>query len=105
MIAEVPFSIFFVKCYCTAMTLKMYANFKKIDLKEVKVVLTHDKIHADDGTEFEKSKGKIDRIKRHVKITGDLTKEQRARLIEIADRCPVHKTLEGKPQILTEEID
>ena len=89
---------------CTAMTLRMYANFKKIELHEVEVDLTHDKIHMEDGQNNESSKGKIDVMKRKIKLTGNLTEEQRKRLIEIADRCPVHKTLEGKPKILTEEI-
>ncbi len=88
---------------CTAMTLRMYADHKKIPLKEVKVKLTHDKIHHEDGENSESSKGKIDQIKRTISLQGDLSEEQRKRLIEIADRCPVHKTLEGKPQILTEE--
>ncbi|WP_436514759.1 bifunctional alpha/beta hydrolase/OsmC family protein [Ekhidna sp. To15] len=90
---------------CTAMTLRMYADYKKIPLDEVEVKLTHDKIHKVDGENSESSKGKIDQIKRKIKITGDLTDEQRKRLIEIADRCPVHKTLEGKPEILTEEYE
>ncbi len=90
---------------CTAMTLRMYADYKKIPLEEVKVKLTHDKIHKVDGENSEDSKGKIDQIKRLVSLKGDLTPEQRKRLIEIADRCPVHKTLEGKPEILTEEVD
>ncbi|MEP0986130.1 alpha/beta fold hydrolase [Ekhidna sp.] len=89
---------------CTAMTLRMYADHKGIDLKEVEVKLTHDKVHKQDGENSESSKGKIDQIKRKIKLTGDLTDEQRKRLIEIADRCPVHKTLEGKPEILTEEV-
>lgn len=89
---------------CTAMTLRMYADFKKIPLEEVEVKLTHDKIHKQDGENSESSKGKIDQIVRKVKITGDLSDEQRKRLIEIADRCPVHKTLEAKPEILTEEV-
>ena len=89
---------------CTAMTLRMYADYKKIPLEEVEVKLTHDKIHKKDGENSESSEGKIDQIKRKIKITGDLTPEQRKRLIEIADRCPVHKTIEGKPEILTEEI-
>ncbi len=88
---------------CTAMTLRMYADYKKIPLKEVEVKLTHDKVHKVDGENSESSAGKIDLIKRKIKITGDLTDEQRKRLIEIADRCPVHKTIEGKPEIVTEE--
>ncbi len=88
---------------CTAMTLRMYADFKKINLTEVKVKLTHDKVHVEDGEQSGKSSGKIDQIKRLIKLEGDLTEDQRKRLIEIADRCPVHKTIEGKPQIITEE--
>lgn len=90
---------------CTAMTLRMYADYKKIDLKEVEVRLTHDKIHKNDGENSESTKGKIDQIIRNIKLEGDITEEQRKRLIEIADRCPVHKTLEGKPEILTKEVD
>ncbi|MEP1034350.1 bifunctional alpha/beta hydrolase/OsmC family protein [Ekhidna sp.] len=89
---------------CTAMTLRMYADHKKIPLEEVEVKLTQDKIHKQDGANSESSKGKIDQIKRKIKLSGDLSDEQRKRLIEIADRCPVHKTLEGKPEILTEEV-
>ncbi len=89
---------------CTAMTLRMYADYKKINLEEVDVKLTHDKVHKKDGENMESSKGKIDQIKRKIKLIGDLSDEQRKRLIEIADRCPVHKTLEGKPDILTEEV-
>ncbi len=89
---------------CTAMTLRMYADFKKIPLEEVKVRLTHDKIHKVDGENSESSKGKIDQIKRMITLKGDLSEEQRKRMIEIADRCPVHKTLEGKPEIITEEV-
>jgi uncharacterized OsmC-like protein/esterase/lipase len=88
---------------CTAMTLRMYADYKKIPLVEVKVKLTHDKVHQKDGENSESSKGKIDQIKRIITLKGDLSDEQRKRLIEIADRCPVHKTLEGKPEIITEE--
>ena len=89
---------------CTAMTLRMYADYKKLPLKEVEVKLTHNKVHKKDGENTENSSGKIDLIKRKIKITGDLTEEQRKRLIEIADRCPVHKTIEGKPEIVTEEV-
>ncbi|MEQ9468900.1 MAG: alpha/beta fold hydrolase [Ekhidna sp.] len=89
---------------CTAMTLRMYADHKKLPLEEVEVKLTHDKIHQQDSENSESSKGKIDQITRRIKLTGDLTEDQRKRLIEIANRCPVHKTIEGKPEILTEEI-
>ncbi|MEQ8546533.1 MAG: bifunctional alpha/beta hydrolase/OsmC family protein [Cyclobacteriaceae bacterium] len=89
---------------CTAMTLRMYADHKKMDLTEVKVKLTHDKVHLEDGEQSENSKGKIDQIKRLIKLEGNLTEGERKRLIEIADRCPVHKTIEGKPQIITKEV-
>lgn len=89
---------------CTAMTLRMYADHKKIDLKEVRVKLTHEKVHAQDGENSDKKQNKIDRIARKVILEGDLTDEQRKRLIEIADKCPVHKTLEGKPKIETQEV-
>lgn len=89
---------------CTAMTLRMYADHKSIKLEEVEVQLKHDKVHRQDGENSESSKGKIDQITRKIKLSGDLSDEQRKRLLEIADRCPVHKTIEGKPDILTEEI-
>ncbi len=89
---------------CTAMTLKMYADFKKIELKNVEVYLTQEKIYAKDCEECASDQeGKIDQIKREIVLEGDLTDEQRKRMIEIADRCPVHKTIEGKPEILTSE--
>ena len=87
---------------CTTMTLKMYADHKKIDLESVEIQLTHDKIHVRDGENSERPGAKIDQIKRKIKVTGNMTDEQKARMIEIADRCPVHKTLEGKPLIITE---
>ncbi|NQZ76342.1 MAG: OsmC family protein [Ekhidna sp.] len=89
---------------CTAMTLRMYADYKKINLQEVDVKLTHDKVHKEDGENMESSKGKIDQITRKIKLVGDLSDAERKRLIEIADRCPVHKTIEGKPDIITEEV-
>ena len=89
---------------CTAMTLRMYADYKKIDLQEVEVQLTHDKVHASDGEQTESSKGKIDQIKRRIRLEGNLSDQERKRLTEIADKCPVHKTLTGKPQIITQEV-
>ena len=60
---------------------------------------------VNDGEQTESSKGKIDQIKRTIRIEGDLSEQERKRLVEIADKCPVHKTLTGKPQIITEEVN
>lgn len=77
---------------CTAMTIRMYANHKKWPLDEVKVHLTREKLHSEDAEKLE-DKSKIETIDRYVELTGDLTEEQRKRILEIADKCPVHKTL------------
>lgn len=78
---------------CTAMTLRMYANRKKWDLRSVNVHLEHSKEHFEDCNTCDDKPQKIDVFKRVIEIEGDLTEEQRNRLIEIADKCPVHKTL------------
>ena len=81
---------------CTAMTLRMYADHKEWPLESVEVRLEHGKVHAEDDQRAcrdEDAPDKIDRIERVLAVEGDLTDEQRARLVEIADRCPVHKTL------------
>lgn len=79
---------------CTSMTLRMYADRKKWPLERVAVRVKHDKIHAEDCADCETKEGKIDRMQREIEISGDLDDEQRARLLEIADKCPVHRTLE-----------
>lgn len=84
---------------CTSMTLRMYANRKQWPLTEVEVVLAHEKIHAQDCHDCETSNGRIDQITRKITLKGDLTEAQRSRLMEIADRCPVHRTLEGEIKI------
>ena len=86
---------------CTSMTLRMYANHKGWPLEGVQVDLTHAKIHAEDCAACESETGKVDRIERVLTVEGPLSDEQRARLLEIADRCPVHRTLEGEKEILT----
>ena len=87
---------------CTSMTLRMYANHKQWPLGRVSVRLTHEKIHAADCAECETKDGKLDRFDRVIAIEGDLDDEQRARLLQIADRCPVHRTLEAEIEIRTE---
>jgi putative redox protein len=87
---------------CTSMTLRLYADRKKFPLERVVVRLRHDKIHADDCAECETKVGKIDRIERSLELTGELDDEQRQKLLEIADKCPVHRTLESENLIVTE---
>ena len=90
---------------CTAMTLRMYADRKEWPLGEVEVRLRHSKIHAKDCESCVTEKGKIDRIDRTLRLDGDLSDEQRARLVEIADRCPVHRTLTSETVIFTELLE
>lgn len=77
---------------CTAITIRMYANHKGIDLQEVKVHLSREKRHAADATDLRES-SKVEFIDRELELTGDLTEEQRNRIVQIADKCPVHRTL------------
>jgi putative redox protein len=79
---------------CTAMTLKMYANRKKWPLTEVIVYLNHDKVYPEDSREPEKSSAKVSQFTRIIKLTGDLDTTQRQRLLEISNKCPVHRTLQ-----------
>lgn len=89
---------------CTSMTLRMYAEFKKIPLENVIVHLTHDKVHAEDCENCEDSNAKIDHIDRKIELIGKLTPEQQQKLLEIANKCPVHRTLTSKIVITTELI-
>jgi putative redox protein len=86
---------------CTSMTLRAYADLKGIPLERVSVELKHDKIHAADCAECETREGKIDRIDRSITLEGNLDAQQRARLLEIADKCPVHRTLHSEVLIKT----
>lgn len=86
---------------CTSMTLRMYADIKKWDLREVKVHLSHEKIHCEDCTEPDNKSKKIDTIEREIELVGNLDDTQKQRLIEIADRCPVHKTLHSEVKVQT----
>ncbi|KUF09006.1 bifunctional alpha/beta hydrolase/OsmC family protein [Pseudoponticoccus marisrubri] len=85
---------------CTSMTLRMYARRKGWPLTHVSVDVTHDKVHAQDAETSHETR--IDSFTRRITLTGDLTEAQRKRLLEIADKCPVHKTLEHGAQISTE---
>lgn len=84
---------------CTSMTLRMYANLKGIPLVAVKVDLTHKKIHGTDCKDCPDKNRMIDVITRDIELVGELTTEQRAKLLEIANKCPVHRTLQGEVQI------
>ena len=86
---------------CTAMTLRMYADHKKWPLDGVKVVLKHEKVHVEDCKDCESKDKKIDRIVRQLYLEGPLDEKQQKRLIEIADRCPVHRTLHNEIQVVT----
>ena len=88
---------------CTAMTLLMYARRKNWPLTRVTVRLRQEKVHAQDCAECEDRTGRVDRTPRAVTLTGPLEAAQRARLMEIARRCPVHQTLEGRPVIVDRE--
>ncbi len=86
---------------CTSMTLQMYAGQKKWPLESAVVRLNHHKLHARDCRECETAKGKIDLFERELELLGPMSPEQRLRLLEIADRCPVHRTLHADVQITT----
>ncbi len=86
---------------CTAMTLRMYARQKNLPLRQVKVRLKHAKIHAGDCAHCETKAGRIDRIEREIELAGELDEAQRQRLLEIADRCPVHRTLHGEVDVVS----
>jgi len=78
---------------CTSMTLGMYARRKQWPLASVIVRLRHSKIHASDCEDCETKDAMLDRIDRDIELVGNLTEEQRKKLLEIADKCPVHRTL------------
>jgi putative redox protein len=88
---------------CIAMTLRLYARRKEWPLEDVRVTLTHDKVHAKDCEDCEHEEGMLDVIRRKVELAGDLTPEQAARLQEIASRCPVHRTLTGSIEVLADD--
>ena len=87
---------------CTSMTLQMYARHKGLALEDVTVRVEHSKIHAKDCEDCETKDGKIDQFERRITLEGDLDETTRQRLLEIADRCPVHRTLTNETRIVTE---
>ncbi|MBX2823424.1 MAG: alpha/beta fold hydrolase [Gammaproteobacteria bacterium] len=89
---------------CTSMTVRMYANRKQWQLKQVSVSLEHTREHGEDCAACDETYPQIDLIRRKILLEGDLTAEQRSRLLEIADRCPVHRTLHNKLSVSTEEV-
>ena len=88
---------------CTSMTIRLYAEFKKIPLQEVSVRLTHGKIHAKDCETCDTKVSTVDRIERFITLEGALDDEQRQKLMEIAEKCPVHKSLSEGIEIVTQE--
>lgn len=90
---------------CTAMTLRMYADRKKWPLQGVTVHVEHDRVHTEDCAACEAEGGQIDRLRRTVTLDGPLDGAQREKLLAIADRCPVHRTLEGEIVIETALAD
>jgi uncharacterized OsmC-like protein len=86
---------------CTSITVGMYARRKGWPLKDVTVRLRHSRIHASDCADCETKEGMLDRIERDIHFTGSLTAEQRSKLLEIANKCPVHRTLTPEIDIVT----
>jgi uncharacterized OsmC-like protein len=88
---------------CTSMTLRLYAERKKLPLERTEVRLRHSRIYAKDCAECETKEGMLDRIDRVISLEGKLDAEQRQQLLEIADKCPVHRTLKSEIDIRTVE--
>jgi len=86
---------------CTSMTIRMYAERKKIPLTRTTVELRHSRIYAADCADCETEEGMVDHIDRVIHLEGNLTEEQRAKLLEIADKCPIHRTLTSEIHIKT----
>ena len=89
---------------CTAMTLQMYAKRKGWMINNVEVHTSYDKSHAEDCANCETDSAKIDTFHREIKLSGDLDDKQKAKLLQIADKCPVHKTLHSETQVITKLV-
>jgi len=90
---------------CTSMTMRLYADRKSLPLERTTVTLKHSKIHAQDCAECETREGMLDQIDLVIGMEGNLDAEQRKRLLEIADKCPVHRTLTSEIRIVTRAAD
>ena len=86
---------------CTTMTMRLYADRKKWPLERASVAVRHDKIHAADCADCETREGKVDSFERVITLTGALDEEQRQRLLDIADKCPVHRTFHSEVEVKT----
>jgi len=89
---------------CTSMTMIMYARRKGWDIQDVEIELSHEKIHAEDCETCETKTGKLDKITRDIKVKGNINQEQLNHLLEIAEKCPVHRTLTSE-NIITDHIE
>jgi uncharacterized OsmC-like protein len=90
---------------CTSMTINVYARRKKWPVEHVVVHLSHSRVHAEDCTDCEDPKRRLERIERRITLTGPLTREQKGRLLEIAEKCPVHRTLTSELEIRTTLVE
>ncbi|MFB6258851.1 MAG: alpha/beta fold hydrolase [Flavobacteriales bacterium] len=90
---------------CTSLTLHVYAKRKEWDLKEARVHLSHDQVYAEDREDVGAEKGKLDRFTRSIEMEGDLDEDQRKRLLEIADKCPVHRSLHSEIVVDTRQYE
>ena len=86
---------------CTSMTVRMYADRKQLPLEDVITTVDVDRVHAEDWAECEHSDGRVERFTRTIALRGDLDPDTHACLLAIADRCPVHRTLEGQIEVHT----
>ena len=90
---------------CTAMTIRIYANLKKIPLEHVEVSLSHERNYLEDAGKAEEQDSQIEALIRNVQLIGPLNDSDKARLMAIAERCPVHRTLHNNPQVVTTLVD
>jgi len=89
---------------CTSMTMLMYARKKGWEIDNIEIELAHEKIHAEDCETCETRFGKLDKITRNIRVRGNISREQLGRLLEIAEKCPVHRTL-TQENLIADNID